>query len=54
MIKLKLVGILATVVLIESLSEAGRLTGNGNGLQYFGAVLIRSELSLEELDIRGH
>ncbi len=37
--------------LIESLSQAGKLTGNGNGMQYFGAILIRSELSLEELDI---
>ena len=36
--------------LIESLSQAGKLTGNGNGMQYFGAILIRSELSLEELE----
>ena len=36
--------------LIESLPQAGKLTGNGNGMQYFGAILIRSELSLEELD----
>lgn len=36
--------------LIESLSQAGKLTGNGNGMQYFGAILIRRELSLEELD----
>lgn len=36
--------------LIESLSQAEKLTGNGNGMQYFGAILIRSELSLEELD----
>ena len=36
--------------LIESLSQAGELTGNGNGMQYFGAILIRSELSLEELE----
>ena len=36
--------------LIESLSQAGKLTGNGNGIQYFGAILIRSELSLEELE----
>lgn len=35
--------------LIESLSQAGTLTGNGNGMQYFGAILIRSVLSLEEL-----
>ena len=36
--------------LIESLSQAGKQTGNGNGMQYFGAILIRSDLSLEELD----
>lgn len=36
--------------LIESISRAGKLTGNGNGMQYFGAILIRSYLSLEELD----
>ncbi|MBE5887170.1 MAG: hypothetical protein E7284_12330 [Lachnospiraceae bacterium] len=36
--------------LIESLSQAGKLTGNGNGIQYFGAILIRSDLSWEELD----
>lgn len=34
---------------MDSLSQAGKLTGNGNGMQYFGAMLIRSELSLEEL-----
>lgn len=36
--------------LVESLSCAGKLTGNGNGMQYFGAILIRSGLSIEELD----
>ena len=36
--------------LIEAISKAGKLTGNGNGMQYFGAILIKSELSLEELD----
>ena len=36
--------------LIESISRAGKLTGNENGMQYFGAILIRSDLSLEELD----
>ena len=36
--------------LIESLSQAGKLTGNGNGMQYCGAILIKSELSLEELE----
>lgn len=34
---------------IESVYKAGKLTGNGNGMQYFGAILIQSELSLEEL-----
>ena len=34
---------------IESKSRAGKLVGNGNGMQYFGAILIQSELSLEEL-----
>lgn len=36
--------------LVESLSQEGKLAGNGNGMQYFGAILIRSDLSLEELD----
>ena len=36
--------------LIEVISQTGKLTGNGNGMQYFGAILIKSELSLEELD----
>ncbi len=35
---------------IEALSSAGKLVGSGNGMQYFGAVLIKSGLSLEELD----
>ena len=34
---------------IESTSVAGKLTGNGNGMQYFGAVLLKSDLTLEEL-----
>ncbi|MDE6748908.1 MAG: hypothetical protein K2K21_07595 [Lachnospiraceae bacterium] len=34
---------------IESIYKAGKLIGNGNGMQYIGAVLIKSELSLEEL-----
>ena len=28
---------------------AGKLVGNGNGMQYFGAILIKSGLSLEDL-----
>ncbi len=35
--------------LIESKSIAGKLSGSGNGMQYFGAILIKSGLSLEEL-----
>ncbi len=35
--------------LIESISKADKLVGNGNGMQYFGAMLIRSDQSLEEL-----
>ena len=35
--------------LVESVSKAGKLTGNGNGMQYFGAMLIKSELTLDEL-----
>ncbi len=34
---------------VESISEAGKLVGNGNGMQYFGAILVKSELSLDEL-----
>ena len=35
--------------IVETTSVAGKLTGNGNGMQYFGAVLLESELSLEQL-----
>ena len=35
---------------VENFSQAGKLVGNGNGMQFFGAVLIESKLSLEELD----
>lgn len=35
--------------MIESIYKAGKLTGNGNGMQYFGALLIKSGLSFEEL-----
>lgn len=34
----------------EQFSQAGKLVGNGNGMQFFGAILIESELSLEDLD----
>lgn len=36
--------------LIETISSAGKLVGSGNGMQYFGAILIKSELSIEKLE----
>ncbi len=36
-------------VIAEAVSSVGKLVGNGNGMQYFGAILIHSELSLEEI-----
>lgn len=35
--------------LVDSISIAGKLTGNGNGMQYMGAILVESELGEEEL-----
>lgn len=35
---------------IDSLSVAAKLSGNGNGMQYLGALMIRSDLSLDELE----
>lgn len=35
--------------LTDSISIAEKLFGNGNGMQYFGAILVTSELSEEEL-----
>ncbi len=35
--------------LVESNSVAGKLYGNGNGMQYIGQLLVTSELSEEEL-----
>ncbi len=34
---------------LEKVSLAGKLDGNGNGMQYLGAILIKSELSIGEL-----
>ena len=36
--------------LIDSVSKAGKLTGNGNEMQYLGAILIKSGLAMEQLD----
>lgn len=35
--------------LVDSISIAGKLTGNGNGMQYMGAILVDSDLSEMEL-----
>ncbi|MBR5316948.1 MAG: hypothetical protein IKU39_03540 [Lachnospiraceae bacterium] len=35
---------------IESISKAGKMTGNGNGMQFLGAMLVQSELTIEELN----
>ncbi len=40
----------AQTELLESGAVAGKLTGNGNGMQYRGAILVRSDLSGEELE----
>lgn len=34
----------------DSISIASKLIGNGNGMQYFGAILIKTELSKNELE----
>ncbi len=34
---------------MEKVSLAGKLDGNGNGMQYLGAILIKSDLPIEEL-----
>lgn len=34
---------------VEYIYRAAKLIGNGNGMQYFGAILLKSDLSLEEL-----
>ena len=34
---------------IEKVSAAGKLSGNGNGMQYLGALLVKSNLYLKDL-----
>ncbi|WP_217900049.1 hypothetical protein [Paenibacillus herberti] len=36
--------------MVDSVSLAGKLVGNGNGMQFFGAILIKSELTIDELN----
>lgn len=35
---------------LEGVSKAGKLEGCGNGMQFFGAILIKSDLSMDELE----
>lgn len=35
--------------IVDSIEIAGKLSGNGNGMQYFGAILLESDLSEAEL-----
>ncbi len=35
--------------IVESISKAGKLSGNGNGMQYLGAMLICSDLPFGDL-----
>ena len=39
----------STTKLVDSVSAAAKLTGNGNGMQYMGAILVDSDLSIEAL-----
>ena len=34
---------------IEMFSAAGKLMGNGNGMQYLGGILVKSELPIEDI-----
>ena len=47
--QLKIIELPDKTEMIESLSIAGKIVGNGNGMQYFGAILIKSEKTLDEL-----
>ncbi len=38
-------------VIVEEKSIAAKLCGNGNGMQYFGALLLKSELSQDDLNL---
>ncbi len=35
--------------LVEKFSRAGKLNGNGNGMQFLGGILLKSSMTLEEL-----
>ena len=46
---LKLSPLPPDTVLVDSISLAGKLTGNGNGMQYMGSILLMTDLQEEEL-----
>ncbi len=48
--KLKNTALPPKTKIVDSISIAGKLVGNGNGMQYFGAILVQTELSQEELE----
>lgn len=48
--KLKNTPLPRDTVFCDSISVAGKIIGNGNGMQYFGAILIRSDLSADDLE----
>ncbi len=39
----------AKTEVVGSFSQAGKMAGNGNGMQYLGAILIKSTLPLDEI-----
>lgn len=43
-----------TTARIEAISKAGKMTGNGNGMQYLGAILLESDLTMEQLNSYYH
>ena len=47
--KVKKIQLPADTEYMETFSEAGKLVGNGNGMQYLGGILIKSDQSLKEL-----
>ena len=40
----------AGAALEDTLSAAGKFTGNGNGMQYMGAILISGELDIKQVE----
>lgn len=47
--ELKEIPLPSNTELVDSISIAGKLTGNGNGMQYFGGILIETELNEENI-----